>query len=241
MRAETLVAFAQQLIKTESLSGREGEVARLVQQQMHALGYDEVLIDAYGSVIGVIRGQGEKTILFDAHMDTVPVPNPDEWHFPPFGAESVSDRIYGRGSADMKGALAAMVMAAGALAREKHRLAGNIVVTATTWEEFFEGYTLGKALDLLKTRSLYPSAVVIGEATHLAIARGQRGRGEVLLKTYGKPAHASQPQLGIHAVEKILPLLQHILSLHPPQDPFLGEGILVLTDIISSPYPGASV
>ncbi|RMF94146.1 MAG: M20/M25/M40 family metallo-hydrolase [Nitrospinota bacterium] len=42
-------------------------------------------------------------------------------------------------------------------------------------------------------------------------------------------------------MEKILPLLQHILSLRPPQDPFLGEGILVLTDIISSPYPGASV
>jgi acetylornithine deacetylase/succinyl-diaminopimelate desuccinylase-like protein len=84
--------------------------------------------------------------------------------------------------------------------------------------------------------------VIIGEASNLAIKRGQKGRAEIELKTLGKPAHSSKPSAGINAVKKLARLLGVLeKEFVPPVHPVLGEGILEVTDIISSPYPGASV
>ena len=75
--------------------------------------FDEVLTDRYGNVIGKIKGKGEgPRILFDGHMDTVPVGNLQSWHHDPFGAELEDGKIYGRGTSDIKGAVAAFVAAA---------------------------------------------------------------------------------------------------------------------------------
>lgn len=83
--------------------------------------------------------------------------------------------------------------------------------------------------------------VIIGEASELNLKIGQRGRAEIVVETFGKPAHSANPQAGINAVYKMAQLIDKIRTITPPTHPVLGHGILELTDIKSSPYPGASV
>jgi acetylornithine deacetylase/succinyl-diaminopimelate desuccinylase-like protein len=66
---EEIIEFAQGLIRIKSLSGQEEEIIRFIEKKMMALGYDEVIIDSMGNILGRI-GSGEKVILFDAHVDT---------------------------------------------------------------------------------------------------------------------------------------------------------------------------
>ncbi|MCB0256468.1 MAG: M20/M25/M40 family metallo-hydrolase, partial [Anaerolineae bacterium] len=105
-----LVQFAQDLIRIQSLSGQEGEVIRVIEKKMIALGYDEVVIDSMGNLLGRI-GDGDKTLLFDSHVDTVDVRDEDEWEYPPFSGAIVDGRLHGRGSVDMKSAAAASIYA----------------------------------------------------------------------------------------------------------------------------------
>ncbi len=134
----------------------------------------------------------------------------------------------------MKGALAAMIYAAAAV--DRSRLRGRSAVSATVLEEVMEGGALEAVADFVR-----PDFVVIGEATDLNLARGGRGRAEIHLESRGKPAHSSTPHLGVNAVHRMLPAVRAIEQMALPSDPLLGEAIIVLTDIISDPYPGRSV
>jgi putative selenium metabolism hydrolase len=202
---------------------------------MHALGFDQAAIDENGSVGGVIQGaQSGKTLLFDAHIDTVGVTSGVPWQHEPFGAIIEEGAIFGRGSADMKGALAAMVYAAANV--ERSRLKGRVVVSASTMEEVLEGVALRTVMEKLR-----PDFVVIGESTNLNLSRGGRGRAEIHLETIGRPAHSSSPYLGRNAVLDMMAVIQAVEQITLPEDPFMGPAILALTDIISDPYPGHSV
>ena len=135
----------------------------------------------------------------------------------------------------MKGALAAMIMAAGCLASDK-RPAGDVYVSGTAMEEISEGCALSYIIEKVK-----PDYVIIGEASLLNLNIGQRGRGEIVVRTKGKPAHSSNPEVGVNAVYKMMKLIEGIRRIPVSRHEMLGDGILELTDIISSPYPGASV
>ncbi len=104
--ASGLLDFAQSLVRIPSYSGQEEPIVRFLAARMQALGYDEVRIDRYGSVIGRI-GSGPKVIFFDSHVDTVKVLDADQWAVPPFGGEIRNGYIWGRGSVDMKSSAAA--------------------------------------------------------------------------------------------------------------------------------------
>lgn len=232
---EALLAFLQALIRARSLSGEEQAVVQLAAAEMHLLGYDEVSIDANGSLIGVIHGaQPGPTLLLDAHCDTVGVAPGAPWRRQPYGGEIVGERMYGRGTSDMKGALAAMIHAAAAV--DRSQVAGRVAVSATVMEEVMEGVSLRSVMSLIQ-----PDFVVIGEATELNLNHGGRGRAEIQLEAIGKPAHSSTPHVGESAVLKMLPAIQALENLPLPSDPLLGPGLMVLTDIISDPYPGHSV
>jgi putative selenium metabolism hydrolase len=238
---EQLIAFTQQLIRAKSLSGEEKEAQALIYAKMIELGYDEVWTDPYGSVIGKVKGAGDgPSILFDGHIDTVPVNSPEKWSHDPFGANIVDGVMYGRGTSDMKGAVAAAVLAVGEIAQEAKRTgvrpSGDLFVSSTVYEEVFEGVALGKVLDTIQ-----PSLVVIMEATALGVNIGQRGRAEVNIVAHGKSAHSSNPSVGVNAVYAMNPILSGLMSLEPTKHERLGQGISVVTDIISSPFPGASV
>ncbi len=237
-RQEEVVALCQKLVRQKSYSGHEDGVAGVLSETMKAAGFDSVTIDKYGNVIGCIKGKRPgKKLLFDGHIDTVPVTDESEWMYPPFAAEIHEDRIYGRGTSDMKGAVAGFVTAATAFAEDTGRdFAGEIYVAGVVHEECFEGVAAREI-----SKAVQPDYVVIGEASQLNIKIGQRGRGEIVVETFGKPCHSANPEKGINAVYKMAKVIEAIRTLEPTHHPVLGDGILELTDIKSSPYPGASV
>ena len=235
MDIEALIEFTQRIVRQKSLSGEEGAVTQIVVDEMNALGFDKVWVDKYGSAVGMIRGaQAGKTLLFDAHTDTVGIAPGSVWTRAPFGAEVTDTHMYGRGVMDMKGSLAAMIHAAASVDRSK--LAGTVVISASVMEEVFEGGALKAVMDEVK-----PDYVVIGEATQLNLARGGRGRAEIHLEAIGKPSHSSSPQLGINAVHLMTKIIAEVEKVKLGEHPLMGAAILALTDIISEPYPAYSV
>lgn len=233
-----LLGFCRRLIQIRSYTGEEQAVAEEIVKTMTELGYDQAFIDDYGNVVGIIHGASEgPTILFDGHIDTVEVSDEVSWTTPPFGADIMNGRIFGRGASDMKGALAAMIYGLSRMTEAKNSMHGKVVVTGTICEETFEGLGLSKVIE----KTVRPDYVVIGEASALSLKRGQRGRAEICLETFGKAAHSSNPAIGKNAVLMMLDLMAEVKQIPVPEDPFLGRGILELTDIISLPYPGASV
>jgi putative selenium metabolism hydrolase len=237
-REESVIALCQELIQKKSYSGEENLVAARIRKAFEDLGYDEVFIDDYGNIIGHIRGNVPgKSILFDGHIDTVPVPDESKWQHPPYGGVLENGKIYGRGASDMKGAVSAMILSASYFAEDcQKKFAGDIYVAGVVHEECFEGIAARKISQRIK-----PDYVIIGEASELNLKRGQRGRAEVIVETEGKPAHSANPQAGINAVYKMAELINKIRTIQTPSHKVLGKGILELTDIKSSPYPGASV
>lgn len=226
----------RRIVRIPSESGNEKAVAEFIKARMISLGYDKVWIDEKGSVLGLIEGRGDRTIMMEGHMDTVGVDDPQDWTKDPFGGTLEDGRIYGRGTSDMKCALVAMVYGAADLIPEKQNLDGSILVAGVVCEEEFEGVAQGHILDRIA-----PDLVVIGEASELTVKIGQRGRAEVVVETQGKSAHSSNPSAGVNAVKKMIRLLSAIESMDMGRDEHLKSAIIEVTDIRSEPYPGASV
>ncbi|MGL5329366.1 MAG: YgeY family selenium metabolism-linked hydrolase [Peptostreptococcaceae bacterium] len=238
IRKQELVELCQDLVRNPSYSGEEQGVVEAIERNFEKLGFDSYFRDEYGNIIGCIKGNKPgKKILFDGHIDTVPVPDETKWTVPPFEGVVKDGKIYGRGTSDMKGQTSAMMAAVAYFAQDTNRdFEGELYVAGVVHEELFEGIAARKISEAVK-----PDYVVIGESSELNLKIGQRGRGEVVVETFGKPSHSANPQKGINAVYKMSKIIERIQQLVPPTHPVLGDGILVLTDIKSSPYPGASV
>ncbi len=237
-REGQVIDLLQRMLQQRSYSGEEDGVVRILRECFSALDFDKVTVDRFGNVIGELRGNRPgRTLLFDGHIDTVPVPDPAPWTHDPFGGELCDGKIYGRGASDMKGAVAAMVAAAGFFAQDRQRdFPGSILVAGVVHEECFEGVAAREISKVYR-----PDYVVIGEASELNLKIGQRGRAEIVVETFGKPAHSANPRKGINAVYQMARLIEKIRTLPAREHPVLGQGILELTDIKSTPYPGASV
>ncbi|MBR1938712.1 MAG: YgeY family selenium metabolism-linked hydrolase [Spirochaetales bacterium] len=231
-----VVERAKRLLSIPSLSGEEEQVALQIKKEMEEAGFDEVRIDRYGSVIGIVNGKRKgKTVLMDGHIDTVPVKNREGWKHDPYGCEIEDGKLYARGASDMKASVAAMLTALISLSKDRD-FAGRAALSCTVHEECFEGVSSRIVSEYVK-----PDAVIIGEATSGTVKIGQRGRSEIVVETFGKSCHSSNPEKGVNAVSQMLKLVKMIEERKTPVSPLLGEGIMVLTDIISSPYPGSSV
>ncbi|EEP56301.1 YgeY family selenium metabolism-linked hydrolase [Clostridium butyricum] len=237
-KKEELIKLCQDVIKIQSYSGNEGKLVKFLEKKMRECGFDDVIVDKYGSIIGKIKGKrpGNK-VLFDAHIDTVPAEDSEKWSHDPFGAVIEDGRIYGRGTSDMKGSLSAMIIAAKYFAKDNNKdFPGEIYISGVVHEECFEGVASRNISEYVK-----PDYVVIGEASHLNLKIGQRGRAEVVVETFGVPAHSANPEKGVNAVYSMAEIINKLQEIPYEEDEFLGKGILELTDIKSSPYPGASV
>ena len=218
-------------MRIQSYSGEEELVARCIAAKMEALGYDEVLIDRFGNVLGRI-GNGEKLILFDSHTDTVKVVDEADWEVPPFSAEVVDGFLWGRGSVDMKSGLAASVYAA-ALARDRGWISGKtIYVTCTVYEEYCDGEGLKH---ILEDRPLRPDYAIICEPSSNVIVRGHKGKAQLLVRTRGVSAHGSAPEKGVNAIYEMAQIIQRVeqtnLNLMQQAD---SRGTLVLSQISST-------
>jgi putative selenium metabolism hydrolase len=235
---EECLSLCRELIASPSVSGEEQGVAEALSGYFRKHGVAEVGTDRCGNLIALIRGDRPgKTILFDGHMDTVPVVDGHQWPHGPYAGEIENGKLYGRGASDMKCALACMAAAAVAHRQKTAgHFAGTIAVAGVVHEECFEGVAAREISAEVK-----PDLVVIGEASECNLKIGQRGRAEIGLETFGKSAHSASPQKGVNAVYHMAELIRRIRQIVPPQSDVLGPGILELTDVKSAPYPGASV
>lgn len=238
---QSLLRFLQTLVQTPSPSGQEGAVADLIVAEMQQLGYDEVWMDEAGNVLGRIGPATRPTtgpatgptLMFDSHMDTVGVSEPGAWNVDPYAAEVRGDRLYGLGACDMKGGLAATIYGAAALAkRHAGELSGSVLVACVGLEEPSEG-TGTRAL--FEEDGLSPDWVVIAEPSNLQVVRAQRGHVEMTMSVEGRSAHSSAPELGENAIYTAARLVfgLELLAGQLADDPFLGPGVLAVTDIRS--------
>lgn len=207
---DEIVRFAQDLVRIRSLTGHEEEIVRFVASAMTRLGYDEVTIDGMGNVLGRI-GTGGKSIFLDSHVDTVDVTDADKWSFPPFSGEVIDGRLCGRGSVDMKGAIAASIYA-GVLAMRSGLAEGKtIYVSCSVMEEDCDGESLKHLFGELNLR---PDCVVICEPSGNRIAVGHKGKLQATITTQGVSAHGSAPEKGVNAIYEMAEIIQRVERLN---------------------------
>lgn len=226
-----LIAFAGRLVQTRSLSGQEEAVIRCLAERMQTLGFDEVRIDGMGNLLGRI-GDGPHSILFDSHVDTVAVNDEAEWDVPPFSGAVVDGRLWGRGSVDMKSAVAASVYAA-LLAKRSGWTAGkSVYVSCSVYEEDCDGENLKH---LFKEFDLRPDYAVICEPSDNRITLGHKGKAQIAIQTHGISAHGSAPEKGVNAVYEMAEIIQRVEQLNRAlmQRP-APRGTLVLSRISST-------
>lgn len=169
------------------------------------------------NVIGTRRGSAPRPLIhFNGHIDVVPAG--EGWVHDPFAASIEGDRIYGRGSSDMKCGLAAAVYAAEALRRAGIPPAGSLEISATVDEESggFAGVAYLAQAGLLTSRTI--DYVIIPEPFGPSrICIGHRGLYWFRIISHGKTAHGSMPHLGVSAIENMAVLLEEIRHTVAPE------------------------
>jgi acetylornithine deacetylase len=194
-----IVELASRLVAIDSVNpalvpggGGEAAAARLVAEWCDARGFEvEVVGGERPSVIARRRTlHGGRTLLLNGHLDTVGVAGMEA----PFEARLENGRLYGRGSYDMKGAVAAMLVAAAACD-------GDVVVTAVADEE------LASAGTEAVLERVHADAAIVAEPTELQVAVAHRGFVGFEIETIGVAAHGSRADLGVDAIRKMGPVL----------------------------------
>ncbi len=228
---DDMIRFLQRLVQTPSHSTQEGDVARLVEAELRAVGVEDVFVDRAGNVVARIGSGSGPTLLYDAHMDTV-LATAHDWPHDPYAGFIEEGKLYGLGACDMKATIAAMVYAAKRLLESGAALHGTLVLAFVVQEEPCEGFALKV---LVEEEGIRPNWVLLGEPSDLQIKRGHRGRVMFKVTVPGKSSHASSPDLGENAITAAARLLFGIDLLMPtlPTDPFLGPGTIAVTHIES--------
>jgi len=224
-----MTRFLRDMIRLPSESCREKAVVERVKAEMEKVGFDKVVIDPMGNILGTI-GNGRHLIAMDAHLDTVGIGNPDNWEFDPYEGYEDNEVIGGRGASDQEGGMASLVYA-GKIIKELG-LEGNytLVVTGTVQEEDCDGLCWQY---LIKESGLKPEFVVSTEPTDGGIYRGQRGRMEIKVAVKGVSSHGSAPERGDNAIFKMGRILGELEALNGrlKSDAFLGKGSLTVSEI----------
>jgi succinyl-diaminopimelate desuccinylase len=228
------VEFLQGLIRLRSVNppGDEAPVAEAIAGKLSAHGIP-VDLDAFApgraNAVARLRGGPEPAVVLSGHLDTVTA-GETPWDRDPFCGDLVGGRIWGRGAADMKSGLAAMVIAMCALADAGGTLPRDVVLAASAGEEVD---CCGAAR--LVERGVLDGAggLVVGEPTSGAVAIGHRGALWLEIETRGRAAHGSMPSQGVNAIMHMHALLSKIanLDLSRPADPLLGSPTLAVTSI----------
>jgi putative selenium metabolism hydrolase len=231
-RVDRLIDFTSRIVATPSLSGEEGDVAAVIVEEMKKLDYDDVWTDEVGNIIGKINGDGGPTVMLNGHMDVVD-PGPSEgWPHPAYSGKVVGKELWGRGSVDMKGPVAAMIYGAAQFKQLGIRPTGDVLMTVAVMEEIAG---LGSQFLVSHTSA---DVAIVGEPSRNELRLGHRGRIELQVKFSGRSAHASAPDLGINPHFAASRFLQRIETLTLESDPVLGKSTiaptLYLTDQVSA-------
>ena len=202
--ADEIIELTRQLIRipSENPPGGEGEIAEFIAEKLKDLGLTVRVYEfkpGRPSVVGLLSGVKEKpTLMFNGHMDTVPVGDKDLWSVEPFEGVLRDGRIYGRGAADMKGALAAMIASVKAIVESEVNLRGRLILTFVADEEV-TGYG---TRDLIR-RGYRADFAIVGEPSELNVQTAHKGLLWLKVVIRGKAAHASIPHQGVNAIYRM--------------------------------------
>ena len=232
--AKSIFSFLRDLVAIPSLDGQEGAVIRRTEQEMRRCGFDHVSIDKFGNCVGRI-GQGPRTVIFDAHMDTVGTGDLKDWSFDPFVGKEDEDYIYGRGSCDQKAGMAAMVYAGKLMRQIGIPPEYSVLFVGSVLEEDCEGLCWEHLLGELHSIGMEPAWAVSTEATDMNVYIGHRGRVDLSVQVRGRSAHGAMPWLGSNALEHMSEIIAQIQLLKDQAkvDGFLGQGTYNISSISS--------
>ena len=231
---DELVALCQELVRLPTVNtgvmptGDETLAAQLLQRKLAADGIDAQIYESSpnrGNLVARLPGRrGTPRLLLLSHTDVVPVEDESQWRFPPFGGTISDGRIYGRGAADMKGAVAAEAMTLILLKRAGVGLEGDLIFAAGADEE--AGGAWG--FDWLARHHLEAlradfglneggGGLVQADDGRLAylIGTGEKGRLEVRITVKGRGWHASQPWRADNAIYKAQEVIRRIAAYEP--------------------------
>ena len=230
---EKVVELLSGVIACKSYSGKEQDCAKVVTDFFRENSIP-CFVDSRGSVLAVStpyskdsyvpteKGQewvkqaladakknDAKVLVYNAHMDVVTADNAEEWTDDPFKAVRRDGKIYGRGTCDMKGALASMAYSLVMSKKLDEVFNRNIVLLGcfVTEEEVSEGMAFK---DIFEEFSLKADMVLLGEPSKMQISRGQRGKLEMCVETTGIPSHTSVPETAVSAAYKLADVLKAV-------------------------------
>ncbi|MDX1613471.1 MAG: ArgE/DapE family deacylase [Candidatus Promineifilaceae bacterium] len=237
-----LLSFLSELIAIPSVTGEEKEAQESVAAHMRTLGLEvdvwqmdlaalrqhpfysaEVERTEALGVVGALGGGPGPTLIFNGHVDVVPIGQPSLWSYPPWRATLAGGRVYGRGAVDMKGGLCCALYAAKALRDANVPLAGRLLIQSVVGEEDGGVGTLGTIL-----RGYRADGAIVLEPTELIVAPAQAGALNYRITIPGKVAHGAMRTEGVSAVDKFLLIYQALRAFEQSrtrrfQDPLFAD------------------
>jgi succinyl-diaminopimelate desuccinylase len=206
------VKFCQEIVRIKSVNppGDELPAAEYVASVLKKIGLEVEMIKhspTRASLLARLKSSRRKpALLYNGHLDTVPVGS-EKWIHDPFEGIVSEGKIWGRGTADMKGGLVALVVAAKALAEARVPLQGDLIIAATAGEE---ADSLG-ATAVASRSDLGPvQAIVIPEPSYNDVYVAEKGAFWLEITTRGKTAHGSMPEMGRNAVIMMMALINEL-------------------------------
>jgi succinyl-diaminopimelate desuccinylase len=217
----------RKLISAETTSEKgEFAAAEIISSELNRSGIDTRIESWDGTranIIAQIKSAGHKgALLFACHLDVVGASEAN-WKYPAFAAVESDGKIYGRGSADMKGGIAAATIAISEIADSGTKLDGDIILFGAAGEETDSCGTKRFIRNFGGTPEFI--GVVIPEPTDFEIITAHRGMLWLKVETYGKAAHSSAPQLGVNAIASMRSVLNELENYEIAFEPheLLGE------------------
>ena len=226
---DEVVEFARAIIGRPSIVGEEGDLGQFLGNALEEFGLrvelQEVTARRY-NVLATLPGdkrrsasanreRPELSLLFHAHMDTVPFDAMDA----PLSAEVVDGHIWGRGSVDQKGGLAASVMALAAIARSGVRLKSGLGLALVVDEESEHRGSMA-----LVERGLQARQAVVTEPSGLQLVVGCKGTTPFQVRVQGKAAHGARPWLGVNAIHQAMRVVKALEEMSYPAYVAQGYG-----------------
>lgn len=239
---EEIVDLTSDLVRFPSHSevpGRETEVGDFIYEWALARGFDVRKVQVEGGrnnvYINVNGTGGGKDLLFNGHIDTVP---PFDMIIEPFDPVVRDGMLYGRGTNDMKGGVACMLMALLVLRRAGIDLKGNIMFTAVCGEEEESD---GTEIFALNEKRHFDGAIV-GEPSGYMYSLGNRGLEWIEIRFKGKTMHGGQAHLGVNAISKASKFIERVAQELEPKiksrvDEYIGPGVMNYGKIFGGDMP----
>ena len=215
------VHLLREMVRIPSVVGEERELAEFLEGELQGLGFKTRLQwveEGRPNVIALHRFSEGRTLMFNGHLDTVPVC--EGWETDPFDPVEREGKLYGLGSCDMKGGIASILMALKAIMDSGMELRGTLAFTGVVGEE---AYSKG-ARAILETELAKADAAIIGEPYTEVIPLGISGKILYELIVKGRSAHGFRPEMGINAIEEAAKILTSLDRLRLGTHPKFGRG-----------------